>query len=194
MMVVQSQLADTLVERDPAGARTALRAVEGAGRDALAELRSVLGLLHDVEPATRAPADTDLTRLDELVETVRTGGLPVTFRVTGSARPVPPAVAMAAFRIVQESLTNVVKHAGLVPTRVELDYAPTAIAVMVEDDGAAVAVPEPGHGLAGMAERASFLGGTLTVGPRDAGPGEAGPRDPGGFRVAAMLPTPAVDA
>ena len=184
MMVVQSQLADTLLEKDPVGARSAIHSVEEAGRDALVELRSVLGLLHHEGGASRAPGDTDLNRLDELADTVGSGGLPVSYEVTGVPRQVPPAVAMAAFRIVQESLTNVVKHAGKVPTRVELSYTPTAVGVTIEDDGAPVAVPDPGHGLAGMAERASFLGGTLSVGPRTAG----------GFRVAAVLPTPAVNA
>jgi signal transduction histidine kinase len=184
MMVVQSQVVDTLLEKDPVGARTAIHAVEQAGRDALTELRSALGLLHQDGDPSRAPGDTDLARLDELADMVGSGGLPVSYNVTGTPRQVPPAVAMAAFRIVQESLTNVVKHAGKVPTRVELSYAPTAVGLTIEDDGAPVAIPAPGHGLAGMAERASFLGGTLSVGPR------AG----GGFRVAAVLPTPAVES
>ncbi len=180
MMVVQSQLADTLLDRDPTGARAAINAVEDAGRDALTELRSVLGLLHHEGSAARAPGDTDLARLGALVDDARSGGLPGTLHVTGEPRPVPPVVSLAAFRIVQESLTNVVKHAGPVPTTVDLAYTPTTIEVVVTDAGAGVDGHQPGHGLAGMAERAAFVGGSLS-----AGPGEAG-----GFRVHAVLPTP----
>ena len=180
MMVVQSQLADTLLENDPAGARTAINAVEEAGRDALTELRSVLGLLHHEGAAARSPGDTDLARLGTLVDDARAGGLPGSLRVSGDPRPVPPAVALAAFRIVQESMTNVVKHAGPVPTAVELRYAPGSVEVLVEDRGGPVEDHQPGHGLAGMAERAAFVGGTLVAEPV---PG-------GGFRVHAVLPTP----
>lgn len=180
LIVVQSQLADTLLDRDPSGAREAIRAVESAGRDALAELRSVLDLLHDEAPTGRAPEATDLSRLGELVGDARSGGLPATLSMTGEPRPIPPVVAMAAFRIVQESLTNVVKHAGSAVTRVHLAYRPETVEVRVENDGPTVSRPQPGHGLAGMAERAAFVGGTLIA--------EPGKR--GGFRVCAVLPTP----
>ena len=103
-------------ERDPARAREAIVAVESAGREALVELRSVLGLMHDVDRASLAPVDTELSRLGEVIDEARAGGLPVTFETTGTARAVPPAVALAAFRIVQESLTNVVRHAASAPT------------------------------------------------------------------------------
>ena len=181
LIVVQSQLADTLLDRDPEGARAAIRAVEDAGRDALTELRSVLGLLHDEGgEAARSPGDAELARLAGIVDAARASGLPASYDVSGEARPVPPAVALAAFRIVQESLTNVVRHAGGAPTRVRLAYETGRIAVTVEDEGPRVSSHEPGHGLAGMAERASFVGGTL----------QAGPREGSGFRVAATLPTP----
>ncbi len=180
MMVVQSQLADTLLLDDPERARTAVRAVEQAGRDALTELRSVLGLLHDGSPATRVPGDLQLDRLGELVDDARAAGLPATFTVVGDRRPVPQVVALASYRIVQESLTNVVKHAGSSPTCVELAYLTDAVAVSVENDGPVVPEPQPGYGLSGMKERAEFAGGRF----------EAGPLPDGGFRVRATLPTP----
>ena len=183
MMVVQSQLADAVLDQDPARARRAIVAVEAAGREALVELRSVLGLMHHEDPAGLKPGDTELSRLADVVAQARAGGLPVTLESTGAARPVPPAVALAAFRIVQESLTNVVRHAASAPTRVRLDYCPGAIGLSVEDDGGVLTDVQPGHGLAGMNERASFLGGTLTT--------ESRPE--GGFRVSALLPTPAAD-
>jgi len=182
LIVVQSQLADTLLDGDPDGARRAVRAVERAGRDALVELRSVLQLLHEADPATRSPGDTDLARLAELVADSRAGGLPVDLAVSGDQRPLPPVVALGAFRIVQESLTNVIKHGGRAPTHVTLRFCPGSVEVTIENDGGAVADPTPGHGLAGMSERASFVGGTF----------RAGPRTDGGFRVHAVLPTPEV--
>lgn len=181
MIVVQSQLADTLLDTDPGRARGAVRAVEDAGRQALTELRSVLDLLHADDPAARAPGDTDLGRLADLVTDVRGSGLPVTFCVEGAPRPVPPAVALAAFRIVQESLTNVVRHADSASTSVVLAYGDGAVTVDVQDSGTSVPSNEPtGHGLAGMQERAAFVGGRL----------EAGPSSTGGFRVHAVLPVP----
>lgn len=181
MIVVQSQLADTLLDTDPGRARGAVRAVEDAGRQALTELRSVLDLLHADDPAARAPGDTDLGRLADLVTDVRGSGLPVTFCVEGAPRPVPPAVALAAFRIVQESLTNVVRHADSASTSVVLAYGDGAVTVDVQDSGTSVPSNEPtGHGLAGMQERAAFVGGRL----------EAGPSTTGGFRVHAVLPVP----
>ena len=180
MMVVQSQLADAVLEEDPARARQAIVAVEAAGRDALVELRSVLGLMHHDDPATLAPGDTELSRLDTVVEEARAGGLPVTFETTGAVRPVPPAVALAAFRIVQESLTNVVRHASSAPTHVRLDYRPGAVEISVQDEGVVHTELRPGHGISGMTERAAFLGGTLST--------AAVPT--GGLRVSAVLPTP----
>lgn len=183
MMVVQSQLADTLLQRDPGRAHEAIVAVESAGREALVELRSVLGLMHHEDRASLAPGNTDLSRLRQLVDEATQGGLPVTFETEGVQRPVPPAVSLAAFRIVQESLTNVVRHAGSAPTRVRLSYRPGAIGLEVDNDGVVLTELRPGHGLAGMAERAAFLGGTLTTEPAPTG----------GLRVCAELPTPGAD-
>ncbi len=182
LMVVQSQLADSLVDRDPQAARAAVNAIESTGREAMDELRSVLGLLHDGTKATRSPEDTDLSRLGALVDDARAGGLDTALHIVGTPRPVAPVVALATFRIVQESLTNVVKHAGPVDARVQLTYCPDSIEVIVENEGPVIDQHVAGHGISGMTERASFVGGSLTSQPRESG----------GFRVAAVLPTPEV--
>ena len=177
MIVVQSQAADALLDGDPAAARTAVASVEGAARQALVELRQIVGVLTEGTPTT--PEAVELTRLGELVQEARAAGLPASFAETGDARPVAPVVALAAYRIVQESLSNVARHADRAPTRVRLDYRPGCVEVTVENDGSQVEPPTPGHGLAGMRTRASFIGGTL----------QAGPRAGGGFAVHAVLPT-----
>jgi signal transduction histidine kinase len=180
MMVVQCQLADAVLDDDPARAREAIAAVTTAGRDALGELRAVLGLMHHDRAASLTPGMIDLSRLGDLVDEARRGGLPVTLETVGRERAVPPAVALAAFRIVQESMTNVVRHAGSAVTRVRLRYRQGAVELAVENDGPVLTGLNPGHGLAGMAERAAFLGGTLT----------AEPVSTGGLRVCTMLPIP----
>ncbi len=151
-----------------------------ASRESLGELRSVLELLrHGEEGAPRAPAP-GLEALDALVERTSAAGLPVTVEVTGTARPLPAAVGLAAYRIVQEALTNVTRHAGRPATAtVRLGYAPDQLTVEVTDDGpGAEDTSGTGSGLLGMAERAAALGGQL----------DAGPRPDGGFRVTARLP------
>jgi signal transduction histidine kinase len=178
MIVVQSQAADALLETDPVAARRAVRSVEDAARRALTELRQVVDVLtHDEQAAT---VGTDLGGIRELVEEAAAAGLPVTFDREGRERPVPPVVALAAYRIVQEALTNVVRHAGGAPARVRLCVGEHEVEVTVEDDGPGPATSTPGHGLSGMAERAAFIGGRLT----------AGAGQPRGFRVHAVLPIP----
>jgi signal transduction histidine kinase len=123
-----------------------------------------------------------LCQLDALVARARAAGLPVTVTVTGAQRPLPPEVDAAAYRIVQEALTNVSRHAGLARAFVRLHYAPETLSVQVDDDGNGTVTPAgtkgPGLGLAGMRERVAALGGRL----------QAGPQDDGGFRVRAELP------
>ncbi|HEY7101718.1 MAG TPA: sensor histidine kinase [Mycobacteriales bacterium] len=180
LISVQAGVALHLMDEQPEQARTALTAIRQASRESLGELRSVLELLrHGEEGAPRAPAP-GLEALDALVERTSAAGLPVTVEVTGTARPLPAAVGLAAYRIVQEALTNVTRHAGRPATAtVRLDYAPDQLTVEVTDDGpGAVDTSGTGSGLLGMAERAAALGGQL----------EAGPRPGGGFRVAARLP------
>ncbi len=131
--------------------------------------------------ATRAP-QPGLDRLDDLVAQVRHAGLAVDLQVEGQAAPLPAAVDVSAYRIVQEALTNVLRHAGSARAGVVVRYGSGAVVVEVTDDGApdtsAASTDPPGRGLVGMRERASLLGGSL----------EAGPRQEGGFRVLATLP------
>jgi signal transduction histidine kinase len=123
-----------------------------------------------------------LARLDDLLAENRSAGLPVEFEVAGPPRELAPSVDQAAYRIVQESLTNTRKHAGPARAHVRLRYADDGLTVQVDDDGrGAPTGSSGGNGLAGMLERATALGGTLT----------AGPRHGGGFRVEALLPTTA---
>jgi signal transduction histidine kinase len=144
----------------------------------------MLGVLRRVdEGPPRSPA-AGLAGLDELAERVRGGGTPVTIRRVGPARPLPAAVDAAAFRIVQEALTNVHRHAHATNATVLVDYTGSDLVVQVDDDGrgpAGPAVVNGGNGIPGMRERTAALGGRLSVGPR---PGR-------GFRVRAVLPTSA---
>jgi signal transduction histidine kinase len=138
----------------------------------------VLRQADDADPVQPAPG---LARLDALVEGARQAGLPVTLTVTGDPFPLPAAVDLAAYRIVQESLTNVIRHAGPASAAVCLSYRPEEIGIDVTDTGhgpQAGAGAAVGHGQAGMRERAAAVGGTVQTGPR---PG-------GGYQVTARLP------
>jgi signal transduction histidine kinase len=181
MINVQAGVALHLLDERPEQARPALTAIKQASKDALTELRSVLGVLRrvDDEDGSRDPAPT-LARVDDLVSRAGTTGLAVTRRTEGSARPLQAPVDVAAFRIVQEALTNVVRHAGATTATVTVTYHDDAVTVQVEDDGrgSAAGTAGSGTGIVGMRERAESVGGTL----------EAGPRDGAGFRVRARLP------
>lgn len=182
VVVVQASAGRRVVARDPDAAGRALAAIEGTGRDALGELRHLVGVLRedDTPGDERSPQPT-LDTLPELVGRLREVGIPVTLRDHGDARPVPPGVAVSAYRIAQEALTNVLKHAGPVEeVLVEVVRHPDRLSVAVEDDGdgAATGAGAEGSGLLGMRERAAVFGGSLRAGPR---PG-------GGFVVRARLP------
>lgn len=184
MINVQAGVALHLLDERPEQARTALAAIKQASRESLGELRSVLELLRNGdEAAPRSPAP-GLAALDGLVARATAAGLPVRVEVAGEPRPLPAAVELAAYRIVQEALTNVVRHGGPASATVRLSYGPAELGVRVDDDGAGAGTPSAGSssGLVGMAERAAALGGEV----------EAGPRPGGGFRVHARLPLPAV--
>jgi signal transduction histidine kinase len=169
------------MDRRPEQAHTALAAIEQASREAMGELRSVLSILgHPAEPAPRAPAPS-LQRLDGLTAQAAAAGLDVRTEVDGVARPLPAPVEAAAFRIVQEALTNVVRHARARHATVRVRYGEREITVQVDDDGAGAAqtsTPAGGNGIPGMRERVRALGGEL----------EARPLPGGGFRVRARLP------
>ncbi|HEU4948238.1 MAG TPA: histidine kinase [Kribbella sp.] len=170
-MVVQAEAGPVVVRTDPARAEQAFEAIADAGRDAMVQLRRLLGVLKEDE-AQRLPQPT-LAQLPELV-----GGT-AELEVTGEPRPVPPDTEIAVYRIVQEALTNTVKHAAAVHVAVRLDWTADELAVTVTDDGRG-GTPDAtgGHGLVGIRERAAACGGTA----------EAGPRPGGGFEVGARLP------
>lgn len=179
-MTVQAGAAKAVAARDPEAALRAMTAVEEAGREALGELRHLLGVLRleaDLDGAGPQPGLQDLPRL---VEQTRRAGLEVTLSTDGVASPLPARVELSAYRIVQESLTNVLKHAGPgARADVTLQADRRRLVVEVLDDGAGVTgEPGSGHGIVGMRERATLLGGRLLAGPR--------PR--GGYLVRAELP------
>lgn len=176
---VQAGVALHLIDQRPEQTRTALAAIKEASKEALVEIRSIVGILRqDDESAPRQPVP-GLDRLDELVARTSQAGVDVRAVIHGERRPLPTGVDRAAYRIIQESLTNVVRHAQASRATVRLRYDDDAITLQVDDDGTAggTGIAE-GNGITGMRERSTAIGGTLTAGPR------AG----GGFRVAARLP------
>ncbi|QDQ15362.1 sensor histidine kinase [Streptomyces spectabilis] len=177
---VQAGVGLALLDSDPEQARTALTTIKAASKEALGEVRQVLDTLRAPGAAPRAPAP-GLDRLPELVEQAGSTGLAVTVTTEGRGGPLPPGADLAAFRIVQEALTNVVRHSGSRRARVLVRYATGSVTLRVDDDGPATGADAggSGNGLAGMRERAAALKGTI----------EAGPRPDGGFRVTAVLPT-----
>ena len=184
VMVVQAGGARCILGRDPARAAEAAALIERTGRDALAEMRRLLGALGPSAdtagaPVVLAPQPT-LGQLEALVDRARAAGLPVTLRLEGERRPLPAGLDLAAYRIVQEALTNAVKHAGRAPTEVLVRWGQEDLDLMIADTGdpRAVVPVEPGHGLVGMRERVQLFGGRLHAG---AVPG-------GGFEVRARLP------
>jgi signal transduction histidine kinase len=159
----------------------AFDAIERTGEQALGEMRRLLGLLRqDDEQLARSPQPS-LARLDALAEHVRAAGLPVELRVDGERVELPPGVDLSAYRIVQEALTNALKHAGRARAVVRVAYGPDVLEVEVTDDGAGAASGNGaggGHGLLGIRERVALVGGEL----------DAGPLPGGGFVVRARLP------
>jgi signal transduction histidine kinase len=179
---LQAGVAVQALDRRPEQAAEALQAIKAASKEALEELRAILGLLRQPDgPCGSTPGVRDL---DALVRTARTAGVSASLVLSGSPRPVPVAVDHAAYRIVQEALTNVLRHAGPVSATVSVSVNCDRLIVSVENEsageGGAVrdASPESGYGIVGMRERANALGGGL----------EAGPRPGGGFRVSASFP------
>jgi len=222
VMVVQADGAAYALGNDPGRAREALAAISATGRQALTEMRVLLGVLRrndDDQPqgadaAAAAPANVSgiahpagtpggigqapgspgttsaaelapmpgIDQLDDLLDQTRAAGLPVSCTVEGEPRPLPDGPALAAYRIIQESLTNTRKHAGSwAHANVQLRYSPDAVHIVVTDTGrgGGAASDGAGHGLTGMRERAALYGGSV----------QAGPRPGGGFQVAAWLPT-----
>jgi signal transduction histidine kinase len=175
VMVVQAGAAAEVLSRDPEKARVALMAIQDTGRQAMADLRHMLGLVREGDPLALAPRP-GLEQLDLLLDQVRTAGVPVELEVRGAPRTLPGGVDVSAYRILQEALTNVLKHAGPARVRVVIAYDADAVELEVIDDGRGPQNGQ-GHGLIGMRERVALYDGTL----------EAGPALPSGFRVHARL-------
>ncbi|TLS44623.1 sensor histidine kinase [Streptomyces montanus] len=185
---VQTGLARFVFDTDRLTVRTALDTIDATGKEALEELRRMLTVLRTADDGTSgAPAGPmpGLARLEEMTERVRTGGVPVALTVEGTPRPLAPGVELCAYRVVQEALTNVLKHAPGASAEVRLRYEPHQVSVSVTDDGEGV-IPDRvradgGHGLIGMRERAKLYGGQISIGPQEQG----------GFAVRLLLPTSA---
>jgi signal transduction histidine kinase len=176
VMVIQAAGARTVMERDPSRAAASLQAVERAGREALAEMRRLVGLLGE-DGVALAP-QPGLADLADLVTRTRAAGLETTFDVAGEPRSVAPGLGLCAYRIVQEALTNSIKHARAGRAEVRVRWGSRVLELEVLDDGDGGAPAAGGHGIPGMRERAAVHGGTV----------EAGPRPGGGFEVRASIP------
>ncbi|MEH6379414.1 sensor histidine kinase [Streptomyces sp. KLMMK] len=190
VMVVQADGAAYVLDASPDQAKQALETISGTGRQALAEMRRLLGVLRTEEGTTEGGdyvPQPDVEQIGDLVEQVRDAGLPVEYEVEGAPRPLPSGVELTAYRIVQEALTNTRKHGGPeAGASVRLTYFDDGLGLLVEDDGRgaqhelyeAGGADGMGHGLIGMRERVGMVGGTL----------DAGPRPGGGFRISVLLP------
>ncbi|OON75559.1 sensor histidine kinase [Streptomyces tsukubensis] len=189
VMVVQADGAAYVLDGSPDQAKKALETISGTGRQALAEMRRLLGVLRTGEQRESGEyvPQPDVGQIEDLVGQVRDAGLPVDFKVEGTPRALPSGVELTAYRIVQEALTNTRKHGGSgAGASVRLVYFDDGLGLLVEDDGLGAphelyeegGADGKGHGLIGMRERVGMVGGTL----------DAGPRAGGGFRVSVLLP------
>lgn len=179
VIVLQARGGLRSLDQRPAETREALRAIDGSGSVALAEARRLLGLLREpADPSSLAPLPS-LRHVTGLASKVQDAGLPVEVRIEGEASELPAGLDLAAYRIVQEALTNALKHAGPTSARVLIRYGPTELELEITNPGERVRSPGlDGHGLVGMRERVLLYGGTL----------RAAPLEEGGFRVHAVLP------
>lgn len=181
VMVIQAAGARTVMDRDPSRAEQSLRAVERAGRDALAEMRRLLGVLAEGQDLRALAPQPGLDDLPELISSSRAAGLDASIRVDGNPVSVPPGLSLCAYRVVQEALTNTLKHAGPTRAEVRVHWCEDALELQVTDAGRTREEPvvgSPGHGLAGMRERTALHGGSV----------EAGSAPGGGFIVRARIP------
>jgi signal transduction histidine kinase len=203
LMTIQIAAARRVAASQPDAAQESLAAAEGTGRQTLSELDSMLAVLRGADasigaaatagpppPAAPRPADANtgrtplprLAEITELVEGLRSAGATITFDTLGDPPMIPASVQVVVYRVVQEALTNAIRYATDAKITVSLIYAPDTISVFVDDDGpgaAATGRPGGGHGLVGMAERVTTVGGSVTSGPRNPGPG---------WRVHASIP------
>jgi signal transduction histidine kinase len=179
VMVVQAQAGPRLLGK-PELAGTAFESIESSGREALVELRRLLGILRAGDRELAIGPQPGLASLEGLVKQVREAGLPVELQIEGEQLTLPPGVDLSAYRIVQEALTNTLKHAGHAHAQVVVRYSSSTVELDIVDDGGGppATLNGSGHGLIGMRERAALYGGHL----------EAGPRPGGGYAVRARLP------
>lgn len=177
--LLQAEAAEELLDTEPERARASLHTVQQTSREALTEMRRLVGMLRSENDAAPLAPHPGLSEVPALVERNRDAGLRVELMIEGEPREVPPGIDFSAYRIVQESLTNARKHAGSAQTRVSVRYATRSLEVDVADDGRRGASGDgAGHGLVGMRERVAFFGGHFS----------AGPREQGGFAVCARFP------
>jgi signal transduction histidine kinase len=178
-IAVQAGAAEEIAERDPIRARRALAAIQATSRQALAEMRAIVGILRESDgPQALAPQPT-LTEIQRLAEQTRASGLQVDVRYLGTPRPLSEAMDLSAYRIVQEALTNTLRHAHATRATIAIDYRPSALEIVVSNDGVPPwGEPWSGRGLVGMQERVALFNGSLDVGPSAEGE----------FRVHARLP------
>jgi signal transduction histidine kinase len=184
VIVVQAAAERRVLDHEHATTREVLASIEHTGRQALVELRRLLGVIRKTNDRPALRPQPTLAHLDELLAQVREAGLAVQLQTQGEPVPLPPGVDLSAYRIVQEALTNVLKHAHASRAEVLVCYHPGELELEVSDDGQGPADGPGGHGLVGMRERVALYGGTL----------EAGLRDGGGYRLHARLrfePVPA---
>ncbi|WP_457031241.1 sensor histidine kinase [Kitasatospora sp. P5_F3] len=187
VMIVQADGAAYVLDNSPQQAKEALSTIASTGRQALVEMRRLLGVLRTTDTTEEYVPQPGVAELPELLDQVRTAGLPVDFDSAGEPQELPRGVELTVYRIVQEALTNVRKHGGPdVRARVAVDFRDRELEVLIEDDGRGSTDDQltvsgddgPGHGLIGMRERVGMVSGSLDIGPR---PG-------GGFRIRAVLP------
>lgn len=187
-IAVQAGAGAEIVEGDPQRAREVLRFIQETSREALAEMRAMLNVLHSDGPDGERTPQPTLAQIERLINQSRAAGLSVTLQVEGAPQPLPEALDVSAYRIAQEALTNTLKHAGPAHARVVVRYKPNALEVEIIDDGRGIvgasSYADAGRGLIGMRERVALFGGELETGPA---PGH-------GFLVRACLPLKAVAA
>jgi signal transduction histidine kinase len=189
LIAVQAGVGGHVIRTDVDAAERALDVIAETSRKALTQTRSMLGLLRDQDTGPAAPPVQSIGDLDALVADLRHAGVEVALKIEGTQRLLEPPVELTAYRIVQESLTNVLKHSGSTQAEVDVTYRDNGVDLQVRDDGSggrirvAVGTGSGGHGLVGLRERTRLLGGDLEYGPVD-----------GGFRVSAHLPSSSLEA